>query len=100
MPDSLPSFEARRKGSPIRMTASSVRQDREADSARRYRVIGKIDLEQAGIHLPGGIQIVDRNCGVIALRVGHRPLLELAVLAADHQHQASGPDQRLLLLDG
>src|SRR5205814_86553 len=28
------------------------------------------------------------------------PLLELAVLGADHQHQAAGADQRLLLLDG
>jgi len=34
------------------------------------------------------------------LRIGHRPLLELTVLGADHQHQAAGADQRLLLLDG
>src|SRR5438874_2374153 len=43
--------------------------------ARRYRVIGEVDLEQAGIDFPGGIQIVDGDRGVIALRVGHGPLL-------------------------
>ena len=47
-----------------------------------------------------GIQIIDRDRGVVALRIGHGPLLELAVLGADHQHQAAGADQRLLLLDG
>src|ERR1700722_4140850 len=66
--------------------------------AGRRSVVGKVDLEQAGIELLGRIQIVDRNRGVIALRVGHRPLFELAVLGADHQNRAAGADQRLLLL--
>ena len=63
-------------------------------------VVGEVDLEEAGVDLLGRVQIVDRNRGVVALRVGHRPLLELAVLDADHQHQPAGADQGLLLLDG
>ena len=69
-------------------------------SARRRRVVGEVDLEHAGIGMLGGIQIVDRDGGVIALRIGDRPLLELVVLDAHHQHQAAGADQRMLLLDG
>ena len=67
---------------------------------RRRDVIGEIDLEQAGIELLRSIQIVDRNRGVKALRVGHGPLLELVVLGAQHQHQPAGADDRALLLDG
>src|SRR4029079_3002324 len=69
-------------------------------SVRRRDVVGEVDLEEAGIDLLGRVQIVDRNRGVVALRIGHRPLLELAVLDADHQHQPAGADQGLLLLDG
>ena len=68
--------------------------------ARRRLVIGGVDLEQAWIDLLGGVEIVDGDRGIIALRIGHRPLLELAVLGADHQHQATRADQRPLFLDG
>src|SRR5258708_2840609 len=53
---------------------------RRQASARRHRIFGEVDLEQAGIESLGGIEIIHRDRGVIALRVGHRPLLELAVL--------------------
>src|SRR6266446_5946845 len=32
-------------------------------------VVGEVDLEEAGVDLLGGVQIVDRNRGVVALRV-------------------------------
>src|SRR6185312_17371185 len=59
---------------------------------RRCRIFGVVDLEQARIDLLGRIEIVDRDGGVVALRVGDGPLLELAVLGADHQHQPGGAD--------
>src|SRR3954467_3514653 len=41
------------------------------------------DLEQVRIELLGGVQVVDRNRGVEALRVGHRPLPQLEILRPD-----------------
>src|SRR6267154_2902052 len=92
-------------GGCIRADARKKRDEAGARGSRsvlawRRCVIGEVDLEYAGIDLLGGIQIVDRNRGVIALRVGDGPLLELTVLGADQQHQSAGADQRLLLLDG
>src|SRR4051794_15484854 len=68
-------------------------------SRRRYAVIGEVDLEHAGIELLARIQIIDRDRGVVALRIGDGPLLQLAVLGTDHEHEAAGADQRLLLFD-
>jgi hypothetical protein len=44
----------------------------------RWAVIGEVDLEHAGIELLGCVEIVDRDRGVVALRVGDGPLLQLA----------------------
>src|SRR4029453_18705434 len=64
-----------------------------------HDVAGVIDPEQARIGLPRGVEIVDRDRGVIALRVGHRPLPELVILGTEHQHQAMRAADDLALLD-
>src|ERR1700759_1716307 len=46
--------------------ASSARSDKGERLARRGRIVGEIDLEQAWIDLLGGIQIIVRDGGVIA----------------------------------
>src|SRR5215831_17312281 len=69
-------------------------------SAWRQLVIGEIDLEQTWIDLLAGIQIVDGDRRVISLWIGYRPLLELPILGAHHQHQPAGADQRLFFLNG
>ena len=55
------------------------------------------------MNMPGradlGVEIGDRDGGVVALRIGHGPLLELKVLGAEHHHQPAGADERLALLD-
>src|SRR6185312_233537 len=43
-------------------------------------------------------EIVDSNGGVVALWVRHGPLLELHVLGAEHDHQATGPDDSVFFL--
>src|SRR5579883_730046 len=57
---------------------------------RKGAIHAEVDLEHAGIDFPGGVEVIDGNRRVVALRIGHRPLLELAVLGADHQHQPAG----------
>src|ERR1700761_8800904 len=76
----------RRMGSRLSMVPRDVARivHRRAVSTRRGRVPREVDLEQAGIDLLGGVEIVDGNRGVITLRIGHGPLLELAVLGPDH----------------
>src|SRR6478672_740501 len=57
-----------------------------------------VDLEQRRIGALARIEIVNRNRRVVALRIGHGPLLELHVLGAEHDHQATGADNAALLL--
>ena len=39
--------------------------------ARRRRIFRKVDLEQARVDLLGGVEIIDRYRGVVALRIGY-----------------------------
>src|SRR6516225_10663351 len=59
-----------------------------------------VDLEQAGIGPLAVVEVGNGNRGVVALRVGDRPLLQLKILGADHHHQPAGADERLRLFDG
>ncbi len=70
------------------------------DEAARYWIIPLvIDLEQSRIGLLGHVEIIDRDRGVEALRIGHRPLLEREILGVEHQHQFVLAAERLTLLD-
>src|SRR5258707_3193066 len=57
-----------------------------------------VDREQAGVRPVRDIEIVDRNRRLVALRIGHRPLAQLRVLGAEHEHQPVSPDQDLPFL--
>src|SRR5262245_38885825 len=54
-----------------------------------------VDLEHRWIGALVRIEIVNRNRRVVALRIGHGPLLELHVLGAEHDHQAAVPTMPL-----
>src|SRR5260370_35200769 len=50
-----------------------------------------IDREQARVGPPATVKIVARARGVVALRLGDRPLPQPEVLPAEPQHQHVGP---------
>src|SRR6478609_11908286 len=79
-------------------TRIRARGARLAQCATSIVVARKIDLEHRRIRALARIEIVDGNRRVVALWVGHGPLLELHVLGAEHDHQAAGSDNAALLL--
>src|SRR5262249_15950628 len=81
----------------IRGYAGQGRACRLAQCAISVVVARIVDLEHRRIGALARIEIVNRNRRVVALRIGHGPLLELHVLGVEHDHQAAGPDNAALL---
>src|SRR5262245_52792592 len=61
-------------------------------------IAGVVYLEQSRIGTLAGVEIVHRDRGVEALGVGYRPLLELHILGAEHDHQPASADNSALFL--
>src|SRR5438034_10240805 len=57
-----------------------------------------IDREQAGVGPPATVKIVERDRGVVALRIGDRPLPQPEVLRDEHHQQPVAPDYHVPLL--